>query len=516
VDPTSPPERGDLRQVLNLLWRRSPVIVLVVIVAAGAAYGVSKLQDAKYKATATLLFRPLSLDQQVTGAPLQANGDATRDAATDLKLVSLEVVRQRAAQTLGGDYTARRLEKSISIAADGQSDLVKVNATAPTAAESARVANAVAAAYLSFRRASVNGQIQDAIDAVRASYARLDSTERISPQGVALRFSLEKLRVLKSIPTADAQIVQPAQPPATTSSPHPKRAAAIGAFLGLIIGLALALMVEQLDRRVRRPEQLEELLGLPVLTEVARRRALTRRSLHGDGGPWLKGRGPIESEPFRRLRANLRYRVGEQGVRSVLMTSADTQSGKTTVALQLAASAASAGIRVLLIEADLRRPQLAGLVGANGHPGLGTMLAEGLRLDPAVLVRVDRPASSAYGSGDPDEPSEPTGFDVLVAGRVSADASELLDSEPMREVMSWARESYDFVVVDGPPAGLVSDSIPLMRQVDGVLVVGRLGRDSRAALRHLRLDLDRLEVRPVGAVANFSRSALKSNYYMSR
>jgi capsular polysaccharide biosynthesis protein/MinD-like ATPase involved in chromosome partitioning or flagellar assembly len=515
VESTETNDGGDLRQLLSLLWRRTPVILLAIVIGAGAAYGISKLQKEKYKATATLLFRALSLDQQVTGTPLQSTGDPSRDATTDVKLVSLDVVRERAARSLGQGYTARKLSKIVEISSDGQSDLVKVNATAPNADEAPRIANTVASSYVIFRKTSVTGQIQNAIDTMRTSLSRIPRSQRKTDQAVALRLSLAKLRLLKNVTTSDAQLVQPAQPPTRPSSPRPLRNSAIGAFVGLIIGLALALVVEQLDRRIRRTDQLEEVLGLPVLAQVPRRRALSRKALRLDGSGWLQGRGPLESEPFRRLRANLRYYGGEQGVRSVLMTSADTQSGKTTVALQLSAAAASVGARVLLIEADLRRPQLAGLIGAEGHEGLGTLLASGAEINDDTVVTVRRPTASAYGTGEAGHDDDGTAFDVLLAGRASADASELLDSDAMRRVMDWAYEHYDFIVVDGPPPGLVSDSIPLMRQVDGVIVVGRLGRDSRAALNHLRLDLQRLKVEPVGAVANFARSAPKSNYYMS-
>jgi Mrp family chromosome partitioning ATPase len=107
-------------------------------------------------------------------------------------------------------------------------------------------------------------------------------------------------------------------------------------------------------------------------------------------------------------------------------------------------------------------------------------------------------------------------FDVLVAGEPSPAAGELLDSESMRRVLEWAQSSYEFVVIDAPSPGLVSDSIPLMRQVDGVIVVGRVGRDSVAELSRLRLDLDKLRVEVVGVVANFVRGIRGRRYSVSR
>lgn len=513
LDSTASTEGGELRQLLLLLGRRSPLILLAILVAAGAGFLITKIQDTEYTATASLLFQPLALDQQVTGTPLQQSGDQARDALTGVKLVSLEVVRQRAARQLGAGYTAERLKKVIEVEADGQSNLVKVQAVAPTANEAARIANTVAATYTAFRKTQLTGQIQAAADTIRASYLRLDPDDRSKARGQALRLSLEKLRLLKSVTTSEAQVVQPATPPEDPSKPKPVLMTAIGAFIGLIVGLALALVVEQLDRRTRTSDDLGDILGVPVLVQVPRRKAFSYKELVATGGPWLVGGGTAESEPFRRLRTNLRHRGGADGVRSVLMTSVDAEAGKTTVALQLAAASASGDADVLLIEADLRRPQLARLLGEEGHAGLGDLLGRGEHeVDPELVVTVPRPAGSAYGSSDD---GEEVAFDVLLAGRQSTEASELIDSEAMRAVLAWAKETYDFVIVDAPPPGLVSDAIPLMDQVDGVLVVSHLGRDPRSSLAQLRDEFRRLEITPVGAVANFSKTARTSGYYYS-
>jgi Mrp family chromosome partitioning ATPase len=118
--------------------------------------------------------------------------------------------------------------------------------------------------------------------------------------------------------------------------------------------------------------------------------------------------------------------------------------------------------------------------------------------------------------GEPAAGEATVAFDILVAGEPSQAAGELLDSDSMRAVLEWAKSSYDFVVVDAPSPGLVSDSIPLMRQVDGVIVVGRLGRDSIGELRRLRVELGQLRVKPAGVVANFVRGGRSRGYSVGR
>ena len=204
-------------------------------------------------------------------------------------------------------------------------------------------------------------------------------------------------------------------------------------------------------------------------------------------------------------------------MRSVLVTSARSGSGKTTVAAHLAAAAAAGGhARVLLIEADLRRPGLAALLGLPGVNGLSQLLQSKDPLGPEVRDYVfEIPMGGGPNGFGPNVRGE-LSFDALPAGPPTDEPSELLDSSRMRDLLLAAQARYELVVIDGPPPTLVSDAIPLMKQVDGVLVVGRLGRESDPALRQLREELKRFSVTPVGAVANFSRRVANPYYAKGR
>jgi Mrp family chromosome partitioning ATPase len=306
------------------------------------------------------------------------------------------------------------------------------------------------------------------------------------------------------------QFVQRAEPPSDPSSPKPLLFAILGGALGMVLGLGLALASEQRDRRVRRTDQLEDALGLPLLAVVPRSRALGQRTEWG-------GRDAAgDEEPFRRLRASLRHGAGDAELRSVLVTSARAGSGKTTVATHLAAAAAAGGhARVLLIEADLRRPRLAALLGLPPEEGLSKLLESADPLGQTVSDQVFRISLAGGSNGSGPNGRAELGFDALPAGAPPADPSELLDSSRMGELLRAARTCYDLIVIEAPPPTLVSDAIPLMKQADGVVVVGRLGRESDPELRELRDELKRFGVTPVGAVANFSRRAANPYYAKS-
>jgi polysaccharide biosynthesis transport protein len=501
-------KRGDLRQLLAVLGRRSPLILITILVATGAGYLVAQIQQPKYEATASLLFRSPRLDLQITGFPLQLPGNPERQALTNLNLVELEVVRQRAASMLGPEHSAEELKNNVEIKSEGQTEIVEIKASEPSGPEAALVANTLAKAFIEFRKDALDRRLTAAAKSVAGNYRRLTRAVRRSAGGRALRLGLEKLRLLRAVGPGEVELAQPAAVPSSPASPKPAQSALIGGLLGVAIGVALALVVEQLDRRVRRAEQLEEAFGMPVMARIPRRRALGLNAIRKKG-VWGKQLGDPETEPFRRLWASLRYEVGDAGLGSVLVTSSDTASGKTTVALRLAAAAASSS-RVLLLEADLRGPQISTVLDIAGKPGLVDVLRKGRPVSEEDVATVIQPIPEpAAGRGT-------AAFDVLVAGEPSPAAGELLDSESMLTVLEWAESSYEFIVIDAPSPGLVSDSIPLMRQVDGVVVVGRVGRDSVGELRRLRLDLAKLQVEVVGVVANFVRGVRGRPYSVSR
>ncbi len=505
--------RADLGGLLRILRRRAILIVVAVVVALGAAWVFSNSQKKQYTGTAVLLFRPLFLDAQLAGLPLTLpNSDPTVEAATDVGLIALPQVRARAARTLGPPYTVASLKPQVSASAEGKSSLVDVQGTASTPTAAAAIANAVATGFISLRRQTLVHAINKAIATVRR---QIRSPQTTTLQRAVLRNNLTKLLESRSVQPGDVSLAGTALPPTSPSAPTTTLNLIIGGALGLLLGLALALIAEQLDRRVRRPEEVGDALELPVLASIPRSRVLK------NGTGLSKGLSDSDIEAFRLLRANLRYRFGSRELRSILLTSASPGSGKTTVALHLASAAAAAlDGNVLLIEADIRRPRLAALLGVPSDKGLSSALLDSDELSDVVVTipsthstNGSSPSTNGNGSGLPVNASFPASFDVVVAGPPTPLANELLGSEHMRHLLQSAMDRYALVIVEGPPPGLVSDAIPIMKQVDAVVLVAGLGRENSPELRRLRAQLDGLAIEPLGVVANFSRRT--SNAYVS-
>jgi receptor protein-tyrosine kinase len=265
-------------------------------------------------------------------------------------------------------------------------------------------------------------------------------------------------------------------------APKPRRDAAIGALLGLLLGAVLAVLFHALDKRLRSVDSVENIFSRPVVGAIPQSRALaTNEPL-----------GPADVEAFRMLRANLRYYNSDRRVRSVLVTSSTIGEGKSTVAWHLAAAGAGAGASVLLIEADLRAPVLARRFGVEAPLGLrDVLLGEAKPAD--VVHRVDVSVS---------DHGPKSGMGVMFAGSPPANPVDLIESKQMADLLAQASEEFDMVVVDAPPMSVVPDAIPLIRRVDGVLVVSRLGTTSKEGAEHMRDQLENLKARPLGIVVN--------------
>lgn len=504
--------RGDLAALLAVLRRRAAIIVFAILAAVGISVALSNAQPKEYRSSATLLFKATYLDAQLSGLPLQLPGDPERDAETNVRLVTTGAVRARVAARLGGDYTAKKVGDNVTATGEGSSSLVKITGAGPTAQEAKRLADTTANEFVASRLNTLRTSIREAEDGVRR---QLDSTPKDDKDiRKVLELNLKKLQLLRATTLGDVQIASFGSLPGSPAAPKPVAAGIIGGLIGIIVGLGLALIAEQLDRRVRRPEQLERDLDLPLLSAVPRSKVL------GNGEGWAKGLPGHEAEAFRRLRANLRYAEAGKEMRSVVLTSASPESGKTTVAVHLAVAAAAAGARVLLLEADLRRPTMAKILGLpEGGDGLSTILEgpepDGQEGHSGYVTHWTHANDGANGNGNGAKPQALRGsLRVILAGPTPANPAELLDSDRMRALITSFEEDFDLVVIDGPPAAIVSDPIPLAKQADGVILVARLNRETSENVDRLREQLERLDIRVLGAVANFAPS-VESRYYTS-
>jgi capsular exopolysaccharide synthesis family protein len=481
---------------MRLLRRRWPLIAMCCVLGLSAALAFSFSQQKQYTGAASLLFRDPNLDQRLFGSQvLTPSSDPTREADTNLRLVSLGTVAELTGKDL--HLPPATIAAAVTIGTEGQSNVVSVQATDPSPQRAAQIANAYAREFIAFRRRADQSKIEGAEQLVERQLAVMTPDQRSSAEGRSLKDRSEQLKILAKLQTGNAELVQLASAPGSPSSPRIKRSGILGALLGILLGIVIAMILDRLDRRIRDLQEAEDIFQLPLLAVVPDSRSFLYR---GEGGLMVPPHADLDV--FRLLRARLRYFNIDRNIRSVVVTSAVPSEGKSTIAWHLALAAAASGdAKVLLIEADLRRPTLAGHSGIRAMPGLSELLTHELPLDEVVQ----------HVGTDPNHEDGPV-LDVIPAGLVPPNPSALIESHRMSDLLEVLFRVYDFVVIDTPPSSVVSDAMPLVPQVDGVVVVSRLGRTTRDAALRLRGELEELRAPLLGFVINGVRGP-EGGYY---
>ncbi len=478
------------------------MIALCFVLVLGASFAFSIHQRKQYTATVSLVFNNTQQAQQLAG--LQAAGTSNQQAQqnTNLKLVQLGDMAEKTASVLGQGLTKEKVSQDISVSASGESNVVNVAATATAPALAAKIANTYASQFVTEQQNSNREYYASALAVVNKQLATL------AQQGLGSSPTLEdralSLGILSELQSSSVQIAQAAAVPTIPSSPKVVRNTALGAVLGLLLGLGVAFLIERFDRRIREPQDLEAIYHLPLLGVVPESPALSRLTLRKDDK--RSALPASEAEAFHLLRAHLRYFNVDRQLHTLLVASAAPGDGKTTIARHLAAAAARMGSRVLLLEADLRRPTVAQQLDIKTGPGLSDVLIGAISLAEATQ-QVELDGSNFDGSRG-------RVLDVLVAGAaVPPNPGELIESHAMEALLERTRLSYDLVVVDTPPLTAVSDAFPLLGKVDGVIIVGRVGRNRRDVAERLHETLTGAGAPLLGVVANgFKASRLGGSY----
>jgi capsular exopolysaccharide synthesis family protein len=486
-------------QALGTLRRRAPLILLCFVLAAAAAFGVSKRQTKKYTATASLVFGTSSLSQQIAGLSTSGgSGGSLTQQTSNVELVGGGDTAARTASLLGRGLTEEAVSESVSIAGQGESSVVDVSATATSPVLAAYIANTYTHQFVDEQRSTNGKYFRSALALVNRQLAKLSPAQRLGQDGLALEGHAQTLSLLKELHYNDVQVSQEASPPTSPTSPKTSRNTALGGLLGLLIGLGLAFALEGLDRRIKGPEDLEAIYRLPLLGEVTESAALGRSPRRGGAG--RAALPPAEAEAFSLIRAHLRFFNIDRELRTILIASPAPGDGKTTIARGLAEAAARLGSRVLLAEVDLRHPTLGRQLDIQSGPGVADVLIDTISMRDAMQ-------SVAVGAA-PGEGVEGRMLDVLVAGAVlPPNPGELLESRAMDAVLEQAKSAYDLVVIDTPPLTAVSDAFPLLTRVDGVVIVGRVGHSRRDAAERLHRILSSSGAPLLGVIANSSKAA---------
>ena len=315
----------------------------------------------------------------------------------------------------------------------------------------------------------------------------------------------QQLQTLQTLQTSSTVVVRPAGLGGQIA-PHPKRDAALGLILGVMLGFGFAFGLEALDTRIRSTSELAEGLGgLPLLARIP---PPTRRMQKRNELAMVVQPKHNAAEAFRLLRTNLEFvRLSAGDVRTILVTSGLEKEGKSTTAANLAVAEARAGRRVALVDLDLRRPYIDRFFRLTAVEGITDVALGRIELEQA-MQRIDlhlgAPDAGAVVpsllNGSRTPVAEAGVLDVLVSGPLPPDPGEFAASYRLAEILAQLRKMYDTVVVDTPPLLWVGDALTLSSQADGIIMITRMKALRRPMLRELRRILELAPARKLGFV----------------
>ena len=513
---SSPSQGTTLRDYLSVVRRRRWVILLAVLLVPAAAVFFSMQQKEMYEAQAEVLISRQNLAATLTGTvdPTVYQA-ADRIIQTQANLARVPELARRVLVKAGlsGDESPGAFLARSSVTAKQNADLLVFSVTDPDPARAANLATVYADEFKTYRRELDTAAFQRAREEIQT---KLKELEEDGETGSALYSSLsdkeQELSTMEALSTSNAFVVKSADDAAQVQ-PRPFRNGVLGLALGLVLGLGLAFLWEALDTRIRSADELEEQLGIPLLARIPEppRRLRRDNRLTMLANP----RGP-HAEMFRMLKMNLEFMKLGRDLKTVMVTSAVAQEGKSTTVANLAVAFARAGEKVCLVDLDLRRPYLDKFFDLKDRAGLTQVVLGQATLDQALTPIVipapgdSRPARIWRKTDDTPNSNGGHGAGgllyVLAAGAIPPNAGELVVTDMVASVLDELREEFSMVLIDAPPTLQVGDAMALSSKVDGIFVVTRLNVVRKPMVRELRRALDASPATKLGFVVTGAES----------
>lgn len=433
-------ELGDFVRTLSKNW-----LILLTGSLLGVLIGlaVTALMPPKYQSTTELYVSVRSGESAATGDLVQGANFAQLAVTSYIDVATSAIVLERVIDEVDAELTLDELESALEVSSPSESVLVNLTATSEDPETAAAIVNATG---------NVFTQVVE--EEIEISNANDESPVQI-------------------------RTIDPGAPAEDPSSPNLTLNIALGLLVGLAVGVAVSLVRSQLDTRVHSVRDVEQLTSAPVLGRFAQDVQINQRPLIVHNDPHSS-----RAEAFRKLRTNLQFLGVGADDRVFVISSAVAGEGKTQVATNLAVVLAESGARVALIDGDLRKPQVAHVMGIEGGVGLSDVLISRVELKDVV------------------QPWGVDGLTVLPAGRIPPNPSELLGSPAMRQVLKDLGETADYVLVDAPPLLPVTDAAVVSTSAAGTILVTAAGRTKRQELAQAISNLEGVDSRLLGIVVN--------------
>lgn len=505
----------DIKEYFYLFWSWAWLILLAGLLAGAAAYVVSIRTTPIYQTSTRLL---LSAPSAIYGVDPSALVTTQTMTSTYSEMLLDRPVLQGVIDQLELQTTPEDLKKTISVDTVTNTQLLVVTVKGPNPTRASDVANAIASVFaarirelqsqryaasregLAKQVADMDGQITITSNQIESTsdpsalqqlQARLTQYRTIYSSLVT---SYEQVRLAESQTSTNVVVSELAAVPTVPVSPKTTRNTLLAILAGMLFAAGVVFAVDMLDDTIKNPDEIRKKFDLPILGMIASHEAPEDKPI-----ALAEPRSPT-AEAFRALRTNITFSAVDKPLRRIMVTSPTPQDGKTTVAANLAVVLAQAEKKVVLIDADLRRPHIHRKFGLFNRIGLTDLFVQTWEHLSGVI-----------------QFNAVSGLGVITSGPLPPNPAELLTSQKMSQIFDRLGQNFDLILVDTPPLLTVTDAAALATGMDGVILVVKPGVTKLTAIQQALEQLRAVGARVLGVVLNeVNPGSRKYGYYYNR
>lgn len=503
------------RHYLTLLIRWAWLLILATIIAGGTTFLVSKYMTPIYQASTTVL-----IDQAPDSNTSEYTAILTSERLTRTytEMISYRVVLEEVITNLELDMKFDELLEIITIQPVRDTQLIKLQVEHSNPSQAAIIANSIVEVFSGYNlslqekrysesKQSLMGQLEQINEHIQLNQNSLNALEDI-PENMkerdrleailtnyrqsytTLLQSYEELRIIEARSSSGIIQVQKAVPPEKPIRPRTLINTLLAAIIGLMFSTVVVFMIDALDDTIKDPDQITKQFGIPILGLIA------TFEQSNDGPITLTNPMSPIAESFRLLRENIRYVSIDEPIKVLAISSANSGVGKSTVAANLAIVFAQGEKKVILMDADLRRPKIQKLFNIPNRKGLTELLVQPeINFEGTVQnINIER-------------------LSIITSGGIPPNPSDLLSSQKMVSIMNQLRKQADMIIIDTTPVFVVADAMALSSNIDGVILVVKPGSTTTSSFERLIEQYNRIGLKILGVVVNGFRPGRLGSYY---
>jgi capsular exopolysaccharide synthesis family protein len=490
----------DLRYYFSIFLQKWWLILIVTLVAGAANFFISSRMTPIYQSSTTVLVNEAPGTKSVDYTSVLMSKQLT---STYSLMMANDLVLRKAADQIGLANPLEEIKKWITVTPVRDTQIIQVTVDTTNPELSSKIANAVVAGFavqiqdiqtqrFVQSKATLEMQIADtekqiSTFSMQADEAiNADEKNRLDAKVTQYReiysnllLSYEQVRLSEAQAVSSVVQVEPATPNLTPVKPKVMQNTLLAALVGFLIAIGIIVILEAIDDTIKNPEELNRKFNTPILGVIARHDIVEGRPI-SEAEP----RSPV-AESFRALRTNVNFASVDAPLRRIVITSPTPSDGKSTIAANLAVVIAQSEKKVVLIDADMRRPKIHIFFGLANRFGLSDMF-----LQPIEKI------------GDALQSTNSTRLAVITSGSLPPNPSELLTSQRMGMIFEKLLQGFDTILIDTPPILSVTDAAALAQGVDGVILVIKPGTTKMSAFRLSINTLRTVKANILGVVLN--------------